>query len=73
MPTELQITKIMMCMEDAHHTRKSNDVAFHLSRVWREQKEELEKEKGMEDVEDKFIESLIYLPQDGAFIHVLVK
>jgi hypothetical protein len=47
-------------MEDVSQTRKYNGVAPLRSRVWREQKEELEKEKGLEDAEDRFIETLIY-------------
>ena len=51
---------MMACMEDAPETRKSNDAALIRSREWREQKEALAREKGLDDAEDEFIESLIY-------------
>ena len=60
LPKELQITLLMVCMEDAPQTRASNNADLNRSREWREQKEALAKEKGMEDAEDEFIESLIY-------------
>ena len=60
LPKELQATFMMTCMEDAHKTRKSNNAACIRSREWREQKETLTREKGMDDAEDKFIQSLIY-------------
>jgi len=60
LPKELQVTLMMACMEDAPETRKSNDAALIRSREWREQKEALAREKGLDDAEDEFIESLIY-------------
>lgn len=60
MPTELQITLLMMCMEGAPQTRTPNNGDLTRSRVWREQKEVLAKGKGLEEAEDKFIASLIF-------------
>ena len=58
LPKELQITVLMMCMEDARATKKNDDL--NRSREWRAQKEKLAKEKGLEDAEDEFIECIIY-------------
>ena len=55
MPKELQVTLMMTCMEDAPETRKSNDAALVRSREWREQKEALAREKGMDDAEDELL------------------
>ena len=60
LPKELQVTLVMMCMEDSPATRKSNNDNLERSRLWRAQKEEMAKLKGLEDAEDEFIESLIY-------------
>ena len=60
LPKELQITLFMMCMEDAPKTRKSNNNDLNRARQWRAQKEEMAKEKGLQDAKDEFIESLIY-------------
>ena len=37
-PKELQITLLMMCMEDAPATRKQNNDDINLSHEWRAQK-----------------------------------
>ena len=50
----------MTCMEDAPETRKTNNSDLERSREWRAQKEEVAKEKGLEDAEDNFIECVIY-------------
>ena len=50
----------MMCMEDTPKTRKPNNNNLNRSHQWQAQKEEMAKEKGLENAEDKFIESLIY-------------
>ena len=48
----------MMCMEDA--TRKQNNDDLNRSREWQAQNYKVEKEKGLEDAEDEFIEFIIY-------------
>ena len=53
-------SQLMTCMEDAPETRQSNDAALIRSRDWRERKEALAKAKGLADVENEFIKSLIY-------------
>ena len=46
MPKELQISLLMMCMEDAPATRKQNNDDLNRSREWQAQKDKMEKEKG---------------------------
>ena len=46
---ELQITLLMMCMEDAPATRKQNNDDLKRSHEWRAQKEKVMKEKGLEN------------------------
>ena len=60
LPEELQITLLMMCMEDAPATRKQNNDDLKRSREWREQKYKVAEDKGLEDSEDEFIEFIIY-------------
>ena len=52
LPKELQITLLMMCMEDAPATRKQNNDDLNRSREWRAQKDKVAKEKGLEDAEE---------------------
>ena len=60
MVKELQITLLIMCIEDAPQTRIKNNNNLSRARKWRSQKEETAKEKGNEDAEDEFIECMIY-------------
>ena len=59
-PKELQITLLMMCMEDAPTTRKQNNDDLNRSREWRAQMYKVAEEKGLVDSEDEFIECIIY-------------
>ena len=43
LPKELQITLLMMCMEDAPATRKQNNDDLNRSREWRPQKDKVAK------------------------------
>ena len=47
-------------MEYAPQKRVTNNSNLYQAREWRAQKEEVTKEKGPEDAEDKFIECVIY-------------
>ena len=49
LPEELQITVLMMCMEDAPANRKQNNDDLNWSREWRAQKYKVAEEKGLED------------------------
>ena len=60
LPKELQITLMLMCMEDAPETRARNNEDLERARAWRVLKEEKAKEEGLADLGDEFIESLIY-------------
>ena len=60
LPKELQITVLMMCMEDAPATRKLNNDDINRSREWRAKKDNVAEEKGLVDTEDEFIECIIY-------------
>ena len=46
---DLQITLLMMCMEDALATRKQNNDDLNRSREWRAQNDKVEEKKGLED------------------------
>ena len=45
-PKELQITVLIMCMEDALATRKQNNDDLNRSREWRAQKDKVAEDKG---------------------------
>ena len=60
LPKELQITVLMMCMEDAPATRKQKKDDLNPSREWLAHKEKVAEEKGLVDLEDEFIECIIY-------------
>ena len=57
---ELQITLTMTAIEDALKTTKSNNDDLEQARAMQLQKEELMKERSLEDIEDELIESLVY-------------
>ena len=59
-PKELQMTVLMMYMEDAPATRKQNNDDLNWSREWRAQNDKVAEEKGLVDTEDEFIECIIY-------------
>ena len=48
-PKELQITFLIMCMEDAPATRKQNNDDLNRSREWQAQKYNVAEEKGLVD------------------------
>ena len=52
---KLQITLLMMRMEDAPATRKQNNDDLNWSRGWRAKKDKVSKEKVLEDAEDEFV------------------
>ena len=60
LPKELQITLMIMCMEDAPETRERNNMDLERARAWRVLKEEKAKEEGLADAGEDFIECLIY-------------
>ena len=60
LPEELQLTLGMVAMEDTRATHASNEEALERQRKFRQEKEEIAKEKRYEDAEEAFIESLIY-------------
>ena len=60
MPKELQITALIMCMEDAPATRKQNNDYLNRSREWQAQNYKVAEEKGSVDAEGEFIEFIIY-------------
>eukprot|EP00957_Ditylum_brightwellii_P140735 10721232-Ditylum_brightwellii.AAC.1 len=60
LPEELILTAIMVCMEDAPATKESNNKALSLQCQCRHEKEELVKQKGMENASDEYIEAMIY-------------
>ena len=51
---------MMVAMEDAPATRKSNNASVDAQRKMKAQKEELKKKKELANASDDFIESLIY-------------
>ena len=60
LPNQLQITLLMMFMEDAPVTRKQNNGDLNRSREWQAQENKVPEEKGLEYAEDEFIECIIY-------------
>ena len=60
MPEELRITAVMVAMEDAPETRQSNNKSVELQREFKRKKEEIKKQKGLENASDEYIEALIY-------------
>ena len=60
LPEELKITAVMVAMEDAPATRKSNVASVEAQRAMKAQKEELKKQKELANASDDYIESLIY-------------
>ena len=60
LPEELKITAVMAAMEDAPATRQSNSAAIDAQRAMKRKKEELKKQKELENASDDHIESLIY-------------
>ena len=57
---ELQVTVLIMCMEDAPATRKQKNDDLNRSREWLAQKYKVAEEKGLVDAEDEFVECIIY-------------
>ena len=53
MVKELQITQLIICMENAPQTRIKNNDNLSRASKWRSQKEEAEKDKGNEDAADE--------------------
>jgi len=62
----LRITAVMVAMEDAPATRKSNNASVDAQRKMKAQKEELKKKKELANASDDFIESLIYHSMRGS-------
>lgn len=60
LPEELKITAVMTAMEDAPITRQSNIASIDAQRAMKQKKEELKKQKGLENASDDYIEALIY-------------
>ena len=60
LPEELQVSAIMMCMEDAPDTIKANEDSLLEQRKMRLIKEELAKKKGLEKASDVYITRLVF-------------
>ena len=60
LPKEIQITLLVMCMEDAPAAIKQNNDDLNRPREWRAQKDKVAKEKALEDAEDESVECIIY-------------
>ena len=60
LPEELKITAVMVAVEEAPATRKSNNTSVDAQREMKAQKEELKKKKELANTSDEYIESLIY-------------
>ena len=57
---ESRITAVIVSMEDAPETRQSNNKSVELQREFKRKKEEIKKQKGLENASDEYIEALIY-------------
>ena len=60
LPEELRLTGTIMAMEDAPKTREHNSNAIDAQRKMRDEREEIKKQKGLENASDVYIECLIY-------------
>ena len=60
LPEELKITAGTVAVEDAGATRQSNSDALERQRAIRKQKDELAKQKGLENANDEYMDALIY-------------
>ena len=60
LPDELQITLVMVAMEDGPEKRQSNNNDLNRQHTMQHMEADLTQEKGFEHAEDEFIEALIY-------------